>query len=657
MGLVCGEDISKVKNGGFEGMAVMVGGGREKSLPSLFIITESNHIQSLYEDGPGNYTRWIHSSWSVHLTNTRKTSDNMSGPNGTTSGQGSLRLTVLEEPTISRPTSPYYVNRNRIVVFSGGSAANNLVDVFNDVREANASSLAYVIPISDNGGSSSELIRVFGGPGEYRAGSDHRFVSHRLTIISRARLFTGSFEAAIYQLSSICAVPASTSVLPALNTNFAHHIAAGLTDGTTIIGQNNISHPSAPTAAPVPQPSISSGGRVLRSLSEEEDNVEDANLPGSLLSLRKPALVFSKEEEEDLPARIDRLWYINPYGQEIKIPANPRVLEALSEASCIVYSIGSLYTSIIPSLVLRGVGGSISSSAIRSKILILNGTVDRETGPSTNPYTAMDFVAAIANACSRSRGLADIQPASYWQYVTHVIYIDSPSSPKLDRETFTHIGIETIRVYGPKDENGKGARYDAKALQQALEAIIGRKDLKGDKTRPKGEYSETWSGYKFTQQGLFCNFHLGITQRIEEALSRATQTVGSFAVQTGSICTPIKPQEADAQDVSRRTRSKTTTGCASSSSSGLDSYMLELIYCRSEVCNAVYGGDEARGSKASDSILATQTLPYRLRSPLAHWYDAQAYLLTSPRPSLPASLELVLPDNRKYMRLSVEDDL
>ena len=53
-----------------------------------------------------------------------------------------------------------------IVVFSGGSAANNLVEVFENVREANQCTLSYVIPISDNGGSTSEIIRVFGGPGE-----------------------------------------------------------------------------------------------------------------------------------------------------------------------------------------------------------------------------------------------------------------------------------------------------------------------------------------------------------------------------------------------------------------------------------------------------------------------------------------------------------
>lgn len=52
-----------------------------------------------------------------------------------------------------------------IVVFSGGSAANSLVDAFNTVRASKQCLLSYVIPISDNGGSTSELIRIFGGPG------------------------------------------------------------------------------------------------------------------------------------------------------------------------------------------------------------------------------------------------------------------------------------------------------------------------------------------------------------------------------------------------------------------------------------------------------------------------------------------------------------
>ena len=60
-----------------------------------------------------------------------------------------------------------------IVVISGGSAANNLVDVFDAVRESKDCPLSYIIPISDNGGSSSELIRIFGGPGIGDVRSEH----------------------------------------------------------------------------------------------------------------------------------------------------------------------------------------------------------------------------------------------------------------------------------------------------------------------------------------------------------------------------------------------------------------------------------------------------------------------------------------------------
>ncbi|KAK5711846.1 hypothetical protein LTR17_018214 [Elasticomyces elasticus] len=466
-----------------------------------------------------------------------------------------------------RPSTP----RNGIVVFSGGTAANSLVDVFDAVREANGEkcTLAYVIPVSDNGGSSSELIRVFGGPGigdvrsrlvrlipenGLEATAIKHFFNYRLPksyaparnewldilesnhtlwtgisspkkelirsiltsinveilkrlrptsrfdfsgasignlFLTGARLFTGSFEAAIYLLSSVCGVPACVSVLPVINTNFAHHIAAGLGDGTVITGQNNISHPSAPTNA-VPaglqDPPMSPRSRQRREVDDEHDHekAEDANGPGTLPSLRKPALVVDKGEEEDLSARIERLWYINPYGQQITIPANPRVLEALGNASCVIYSIGSLFTSIIPALVLRGVGEAVASSGIRSKILILNGTIDRETGPSSEPFTAMDFVAAIANACCESQSLPTPCPVGdYWMYVSHVVYLDTASSPRVDRDVFGAAGIETMRLYGRNGGSGKGGgRYDERALGQALEVIIGRRGVgRGDKSR------------------------------------------------------------------------------------------------------------------------------------------------------------------------------
>ena len=308
----------------------------------------------------------------------------------------------------------------------------------------------------------------------------------------------------------ICSIPPSISVLPVINSNFAHHICAGLADGTIIAGQNAISHPSAPTAVPGDSttthhhllhniPTLALHKQVLLSqaqaqarshsphttssptpntftdFTEDDDDEEDgANLPGSLPALRRPNIAFSKhhsaDDEEDLPARIERLWYINPYGQEIAPVANPKVVEALAQSRVVVYSIGSLYTSIIPSLVLRAVGRAIAFSdllpgtaspvpgrlgtgtpvggdpgrspalealshppsshgggerGIRHKILILNSRIDRETGPRTNPMSAKDFVAAIARACVESRAPELVGKEEVLRRcVTHLIYVD-----------------------------------------------------------------------------------------------------------------------------------------------------------------------------------------------------------------------------------------
>ncbi|EKD19926.1 uncharacterized protein L3040_002393 [Drepanopeziza brunnea f. sp. 'multigermtubi'] len=488
--------------------------------------------------------------------------------------------------------------KRHIVVFSGGSAANNLVDVFGKVAEDKGCSLSYIIPISDNGGSSSELIRVFGGPGigdvrsrlvrlipedpsSPETTAIKTLFNHRLSpdpslarvewlnivesrhllwtsissekrelirsllntinleIVKRlrptssfnfqsasvgnlfltgARLFTGSFESAIYLLGAITGVPSNINVIPAINSNFSHHISAGLQDGTHITGQNAISHPSAPSAPPPNPTNFSSetnteeetidGGeemsltsptmlhhRTLSTELSEHELIEDANLPGSLPTLRKQYISFAKTHTADLPSRIERIWYINPYGQEIRPAPNPKVISSISESSAIIYSIGSLYTSIIPCLILRDVGSSIASTAknndgnAKYKILILNGSLDRETRAGGVDFTARDFVAAIAEACASSRGDArgkagvEVGVEGWREYVTHVIHLQGDGTPHVEREVLMRAGIEVVRIYGRKQEKGEGDGgggmvYDGAALGQALAAIIGGKQKK-----------------------------------------------------------------------------------------------------------------------------------------------------------------------------------
>ncbi|TGO57075.1 hypothetical protein BOTNAR_0209g00040 [Botryotinia narcissicola] len=495
----------------------------------------------------------------------------------------------------------------RIVVFSGGSAANSLVDVFGKVAEEKACSLSYVIPISDNGGSSSELIREFGGPGigdvrsrlvrlipEDSTGTNPErsalstFFNHRLDpspqeakhewiaiveghsplwsditsakrelirsflntinleIVKRARptsvfnfqsasvgnlfltgarIFTGSFEAAIYLLSSITGVRDNVEVIPAINSNFSYHISAGLRDGTIIVGQNNISHPIAPTFVPT-QPVSPATFHKRQSIDLlYHDRIEDANLPGSLPTLRKQNILFQKSHTKELSSAIERIWYINPYGQEIRPTPNTKVLSALQDASCVIYSIGSLYTSILPCLILRDVGPAIADPKIKFKVLILNGCLDRET-PG---YTAKDFIQAIVHGCT-GNGKEEhdheqeypekVKEQEWKKYITHVVYLEGPGTPMVDKVELRRLGIEAVRVYGRRSDSGReepavilknpvidavksedvgneienrvrediveaidkdyssGMRYDAVGLGQALNAILGGKPEK-----------------------------------------------------------------------------------------------------------------------------------------------------------------------------------
>ena len=298
--------------------------------------------------------------------------------------------------------------------------------------------------------------------------------------LTGARLFSGSFESAIYLLSVVGGVDERVNVIPVVNSMFSHHISAVLINGEIITGQNAISHPSAPTALTDRR----SPNSAYAGSNEDDAEPEDANLPGSLPTLRQPNILFSKSEEEDLPARIERVWYINPYGQEIHPAANPIAVSVLKGAEAVIYSIGSLYTSIVPCLILRGVGEAIDNSAgLRYKILLLNGSIDRETGPRASPMSAIDFVAAIARAGEQSRGRMGVADREVWgRYVTHLIYLDGDTVPKVDRRNLAIVGVECVRCWGRKAADGS-MRFDGKGLIGALEAVLGRGERAGEKSR------------------------------------------------------------------------------------------------------------------------------------------------------------------------------
>lgn len=207
--------------------------------------------------------------------------------------------------------------------------------------------------------------------------------------LTGARLFFGSLEAAIFLFSSITAIREPTYVLPVINTNHTAAIAALLEDGSTLRGQCEISHPGLSQTSKSMNP-IDAFSKLALPTSPLLADPEEIN----------SNLIFSKMTEEKLSAPISRIYYMNEYGQEIYPIPNPKIIEHLSTRTDLVYSIGSLYTSILPCLILRKVGHAIANSpSLRHKILILNGTTDRET----DGYTALDFIGTITNALNESQ--------------------------------------------------------------------------------------------------------------------------------------------------------------------------------------------------------------------------------------------------------------
>ncbi|KAF9924430.1 hypothetical protein FBU30_005584 [Linnemannia zychae] len=446
-----------------------------------------------------------------------------------------------------------------ILVFSGGTACNSLVQLLQDMTP----NVTYVLGISDNGGSTSEILRVLDGPaiGDIRSrlirlikpdpsdigrtaiqellgyrlpghGDENAIKnewveivegSHRLWMhipsekkevirgfliyiqseilkrahkrfsfangsignffLTGARMFFGSLESAIFLFAAITGITEPTRVIPVINTNHGIAIAALLKNGHTILGQCAISHPSLAAAG-----DSFSGGHVRPSAVSASTTPDGSKTPDlatmlsssqqqedsfSTLKLTQNNIHFDKSptHSSSLVSRIARLYYINEYGQEIFPPPNPKLLCSLAEMETLIYSIGSLYTSIIPCLILKDVGRGIAESrSLKNKIFMLNGTNDRETPE----YTALDFIWALVGALNSSLKLS----GQFWpkehrpsKYITHLIYLDN-SEVHVNTWEIEKLGIECVPVIGKRDPSSERPIYDEKHLNRAIEAII-----------------------------------------------------------------------------------------------------------------------------------------------------------------------------------------
>ncbi|SCV04909.1 LANO_0G14092g1_1 [Lachancea nothofagi CBS 11611] len=447
-----------------------------------------------------------------------------------------------------------------LVVLSGGTAANALLPAFEQL----SNELSFMLPISDNGGSTSEILRVVGGPaiGDIRSrivrlikddklssllgyrlpneksrakqewneivdgthcmwdgfASEVKEICRSFLIHTQAellkkhkssapfqfekasignlfltgvRLFLGSLDASIELTLRVCRCDERISIIPCINTNHTHHISALLQNGDVITGQSQISHPSKQRVKNVrcsqnSKPSLHAANMSTESLvgpdasvhlkeqdnfesspedegyqgygdDEEEDDEEEYAYPGYIHpELKLSQLHFDKldiNEDQLLPAPIKRVFYINPYGEEVLPQGNNRAVNKLRSSDMIIYSVGSLMTSLLPIIILGNIAETIVENEQARKVLLVNNKYDRETFAMNGVHFVQLIVESMNRAVhnykrkkkSQKSESAGANTIVWNKFVTDVVYLKKGEIP-VDTNTLNILGIRTYAI-------------------------------------------------------------------------------------------------------------------------------------------------------------------------------------------------------------------
>ncbi|KAJ3416395.1 hypothetical protein HDV05_001963 [Chytridiales sp. JEL 0842] len=225
-----------------------------------------------------------------------------------------------------------------------------------------------------------------GTPFDFRGGSLGNF------FLTGCRLFFDSLDAAIFQFARITRAPSRTDVMSVIDTGRnTVAIGASLRNGMQIIGQCEISHPGttsnlghqefpsnlefvpSTTGTPIvtrKMPHASGAISLLKQqfLAKRSDVGMSRSAVGSQVNLAVSSsnLIFSKAPDATPPLQspIRRVYYVNSEHKETFPTMNSLAPAHLTEKKTILYAMGSLYTSIIPCLIVPGMGRLLSDDYV-----------------------------------------------------------------------------------------------------------------------------------------------------------------------------------------------------------------------------------------------------------------------------------------------------
>lgn len=315
----------------------------------------------------------------------------------------------------------------KIVAVGGGTGLSTMLRGLKKYTK----NLTAIVTVADDGGGSGVLRREIGmpPPGDIRhcmealANTEpvmEKLLTYRFTegslagqsfgnlILAALNGITGSFEEAVTQMSHVLAI--TGQVIPVTGADV--QLEAVFENGAQILGESKI-------------------------------------------------CAFKKEQD-------CRISHVN------LIPAHPAplqaALDAIDQADLIVLGPGSLYTSIIPNLLVRGVAEAITQ-AQAPKIYVCN--IMTEDG-ETEGYTAADHLEALLT--HGEPGMVDICLANNAPIRPNVAqrYREEDAVPlPVDRREIAALGVELVEAPLATQE-GKYARHDPDALANEILKIYRR---------------------------------------------------------------------------------------------------------------------------------------------------------------------------------------